>query len=151
MPLDSHKLLLLERERAEMEREAGGGADKLPTDTKPRPFITQIPLIDVFERLKRVKADKWQRDFCDRLQTATENRHIKGVRSLVHAQPQLGKSVLLAQTFPAWLLGNDPLHRFALATYNIKRSQRHANVVIRMMQSPEYKDIFLALIRICRT
>lgn len=119
----------------------GGGATALQ-DTQPKPFITEIPLVEVFERLKRVKADVWQKDFCDRLQKATENRHEKGTRALIHAQPQLGKSVILAQAFPVWLLGHDPAHRFALATYNIKRSQRHAKVVIRMMLLPDYKDMF---------
>lgn len=117
-------------------------AKKQRADTKPPPIKIQVPLIDTFERLKRVKADAWQTDFCNRLQEATINRHIKGVRALVHAMPQSGKSIILAQTLPVWLLGNDPLHRFALATYNIKRSQRHANTAIRMMQSAEYKDLF---------
>ncbi len=129
----------------EMEREksfAQAKTKRLPTDTKPQPFTTQIPLVDVFERLKYLKADAWQRDFCNRLQAATENRHIEGVRALIHAQPQLGKSVILAQVFAAWLFGHDALHRFALATYNIKRSARHAKVVIRIMQSNEYKDLF---------
>ncbi len=92
----------------EMERERGGSAPNLPTDTKPPPFITQVPLIDVFERLKRVKADTWQKDFCHRLQTATENRYIKGVRALIHAQPQLGKSIILAQTDDYYFVTNIP-------------------------------------------
>ncbi len=41
----------------EMERERVV-APNLPTDTKPPPFITQVPLIDVFERLKRVEVDE---------------------------------------------------------------------------------------------
>jgi phage terminase large subunit-like protein len=110
--------------------------------TKLPQFKTRIPLVEVFERLKHVKADAWQRDFCNRLQTATEAQHVEGTRALVHAPPQFGKSVILAQIFEVWLLGHDPLHRFALATYNIKRSHRHANVAIRIMQSKEYKDLF---------
>ncbi len=117
-------------------------AQRLAGTTQPKPFVTQIPLVDVFERLKRLKADAWQRDFCNKLQEATEKRHIKGTRAIIHAQPQLGKSIILAQIFAVWLFAHEPLHRFALATYNIKRSQRHAKVVIRIMQSPEYKNLF---------
>lgn len=111
-------------------------------DTTLKPFQTQVPLVDTFERLKRLKADNWQRDFCQKLQDATENQHDKGIRALVHAPPQHGKSVILAQVFPVWLLGHNPLFRVALATYNIERSQRHANVAIRLMQSPFYKELF---------
>lgn len=111
-------------------------------DTSFKPFITQVSLVETFEHLKRLKADPWQRDFCQRLQTATEKQHEKGIRALVHAPPQHGKSVILAQVFPVWLLGHSPLFRVALATYNIKRSQRHANVAIRLMQSPFYKELF---------
>lgn len=134
---------------ADLYLRAGGiGNELLPLNesqirsTEVQPIVVQIPLVDVFERLKKVKADNWQRDFCNRLQAATENQHVKGVRALIHAQPQLGKSVILAQTYPAWVLGHAPLHREAVATYNVSRSQRHARVVIRMMQSAEYKDLF---------
>ncbi len=94
----------------EIEREksfAPAKPKRLPTDTKPQPFITQVPLIDVFERLKRVKADIWQRDFCNRLQEATENRHVKGIRALVHAQPQLGKSIILGHSHNEFIAGSD--------------------------------------------
>lgn len=112
------------------------------SDIKPKPFITQIPLVEVFERLKRVKADHWQRDFCRRLQEATEKRDWAAVKAIIHAQAQMGKSVILAQAFAVWILGHDPLHRFALLTYNITRSQTHAEVVISLMNSLIYKDMF---------
>ncbi len=111
-------------------------------DPAPKPFIVQMPLVEYFERVKRHKADAWQIDFCDKLQKACEKRHIETVRAVVHAEAQLGKSVILAQCFPAWILGHDPLHRVALSTYNVSRSQAHSKAVIGIMNLPIHKEIF---------
>lgn len=70
-------------------------------DPAPKPFIVQIPLVEYFERMKRHKADRWQHDFCRRLQEAAENRHIKASMLEFHAEPRLGKTSILSQTFPA--------------------------------------------------
>ena len=111
-------------------------------DPAPQPFEVQIPLVEYFERIKRHKADRWQHDFCRRLQEAAENRHIKGAMLEFHAEPRLGKTSLLSQTFPAWLFGHDPLFRYALAMYNITQSQSHSDVIIQIMRSQIHKDIF---------
>src|SRR5258708_280917 len=92
--------------------------------------------------MKRHKADRWQYDFCRRLQEAAENRHIKAVMLEFHAEPRLGKTSILSQTFPAWLFGHDPLFRYALAMYNITQSQSHSDVIIQMMRSKLHMDIF---------
>ncbi len=131
----------------EMERERGftsvGFAREIAyIDLKPKPLIVQVPLVEYFERTKRHKADRWQIDFCNRLQTAAENRHIERDWTLYHAEAQLGKTSILSQAFPAWLLGHDPLFRFALAMYNVSRSQMHSQVVIQTLQSNVHKDIF---------
>lgn len=111
-------------------------------DTAPQPFTVQIPLVEYFERVKRLKADKWQVNFCQRLQNACQNRHLARTLAIIHAESQLGKSVIQAQILNAWLLGHDPLHRSVLSTYNISRSQDHSEVVIKILQSPIHKDIF---------
>ncbi len=111
-------------------------------DTAPKPFIVKIPLVEYFERIKRLKTDRWQKDFCSRLEQASSERHIHRSWALIHAEAQLGKSSILAQAYSAWILGHDPLHRIALATYNVTRSQRHAKVVIGIMNLPIHKDIF---------
>lgn len=111
-------------------------------DLKPKPFAVQIPFVEYFERIKRHRADRWQRDFGQRLEDAAVNRHLGSVRAMVHAEPQLGKSSMLAQAYAAWLLGHDPLFRFALATYNVTRSITHSKVVIGIMNYPIHKDIF---------
>jgi hypothetical protein len=104
----------------EMERERGfmsnGNAREIAyIDLKPKPLIVQVSLVEYLERIKRHKADRWQIDFCNRLQTAAENRHIERDWTLYHAEAQLGKTTILSQAFPAWLFGHDPLFRFALA------------------------------------
>lgn len=111
-------------------------------DTKPKPFITQVPLVEYFERVKRHKADKWQHNFCQRLQEAAENRHLQQTLAITHAEAQLGKSVIQAQVYSSWLLGHEPEHRIVLGTYNIGKSEDHSEVVIRQMQSAIHKDIF---------
>ncbi len=111
-------------------------------DTAPQPFTVQISLVEYFERVKRLKADRWQRDFCQRLQQACENRHLARSLAIIHAESQLGKSVIQAQILNAWILGHEPLHRSVLSTYNISRSEDHSEVVIKILQSPIHKDIF---------
>lgn len=111
-------------------------------DPAPKPFDVQIPLVEFFERVKRHKADRWQHDFCERLQNACINRSEMPTRAIVHAEAQLGKSVLLAQCLPAWIFGHDSLHRVALSTYNVTRSQSHSKAVISIMNLPIYKQIF---------
>lgn len=111
-------------------------------DTAPRPIVVQIPLVDYFERIKRYKADRWQRDLCERLQNAAANRHQERYWSIIHAEAQLGKTSIISQCFPAWLIGHDPQFRFALAMYNVTRSQAHSGVVIQIMNSNIHKDLF---------
>lgn len=111
-------------------------------DPAPKPFVVQIPLVEYFERMTRWKADPWQRDLCDRLQSAAENRHVKGSNDIFHAEPQLGKTIIISQHLPAWCFGHDPLFRFALAMYNTAQSEKHSKVVIRILSSALHKDIF---------
>jgi predicted phage terminase large subunit-like protein len=98
--------------------------------------------VEYFERIKRLRTDRWQKDFCERLQNASLNRATKREWAIIHAEGQLGKSSILAQAYPAWLLGHLPLHRIALATYNVTRSQRHSKTVIGIMNLPIHKQIF---------
>lgn len=111
-------------------------------DLAPKPFHPRISLVEYFERIKRLKTDKWQKDFCSRLESAAVNRATKREWACIHAEGQLGKSSILAQAYPAWLLGHLPLHRIALATYNVTRSQRHSKTVIGIMNLPIHKQIF---------
>jgi predicted phage terminase large subunit-like protein len=111
-------------------------------DITATPLIVQVPLVEYFERIKKHKADRWQTDLCRRLQEAAANRHIEKTLAVIHAEGQLGKTSIISQAFPAWLFGHDPLFRYALAMYNVSRSQAHSQVVIQIMQSQLHKDIF---------
>lgn len=133
---------------AELEDEAiiyGALHGLRPTPVKSsrrNPIVLRISLVEVFERLHRVKADPWQRDFCERLQNATLNQHTRGTRAIIHAQSQIGKSVIMAQIFPVWLLGHDPCYRIALLTYNKENSMKHSDVALDYMRSAEYQSMF---------
>lgn len=117
-------------------------------DPAPKPFVVQIPLVEYFERVKRLKADRWQVDFMNRLQRSVEERHLPANERTVklwveyHAEAQLGKTIILSQTFKAWCFGNEPLWRAILAMYNVSRSTAHSQVVIDILRSPIHRDIF---------
>jgi predicted phage terminase large subunit-like protein len=68
--------------------------------------------------------------------------HERGVRALIHAPPQYGKSIWVGQRAPAWLLGVDPLHRIGLACYNETHAEGFGQVVKSLMLAPEYADAF---------
>lgn len=65
-----------------------------------------------------------------------------GTRVAIHAPPQFGKSIIISQCYPAWILGYDQLHRFRLATYNAMHSARFSRVVKQLMKSPEHIKLF---------
>lgn len=111
-------------------------------NTVPQPVELKIPLIEYFERIKQLKADAFQRDLAQRLERAFLNRHVERTLAVIQAESQIGKTVMISQTYPAWILGHDPLFRFALAMYNQTRSEAHCRVVIQMMQSTLHKEIF---------
>lgn len=59
-----------------------------------------------------------------------------------HAPPQYGKSVLLSQRAPAWLLGVDPTHRVGLACYNETHAGGFGSVIRDLMLTDEYTEMF---------
>lgn len=69
-------------------------------------------------------------------------RTTKGRRVIVAAPPQYGKSLLVSQRFPAWLLGVDPTHRLKLACYNITKAAQFGAVITNLMQAEEYLTWF---------
>jgi predicted phage terminase large subunit-like protein len=83
--------------------------------------------------------DKWQRHLCERLARLA---HEKDQRIVIHAPPQFGKSIILSQRFPAWLLGQKPEMTIKLACYNITRAVKHGRVVRDLMESQQYIEMF---------
>lgn len=65
-----------------------------------------------------------------------------GLRELEHKPPQHGGSIAITQEFVPFYLGHNPEKRVRLLTYNITHSEHFSDTIIRIMQSPEYKEIF---------
>ena len=74
--------------------------------------------------------------------TEFEKARGNGTRAAIHAPPRHGKSIIISQCYPAWILGYQPLHRFRLATYSVYRSAQFSLVVKQLLQSPEHQAFF---------
>lgn len=98
-----------------------------------------LGLVEFVEKTTILRLDPWQRQLCERLERLKSER---GARVLIHAPPQHGKSILVSQRFPAWLLGQDPRHRVKLACYNITHATGFGKIVLQLMQSEEYERLF---------
>ena len=84
---------------------------------------------------------EWQwKHLCPLIETLATER---GVRLLIHAPPQFGKSLICSKRFPAWALGRLPLTRIVLAGYNEEHAiTQFAEPVKDVMLSPFYKECF---------
>ena len=103
-------------------------------------FASPAPSLAAFtESTLPVTLDPWQIALCERLEAL---RYQTGQRILIHAPPQAGKSVIVSQRFPAWLLGVKPSERVKLACYNITHATRFGGIVRGLMQSPEFHSAF---------
>jgi predicted phage terminase large subunit-like protein len=100
---------------------------------------TPPSLADFVEATTRVSLDPWQRVLCARLQQLPQQT---GQRLLIHAPPQHGKSIIVSQRFPAWLLGIDSLHRVKLACYNITHATGFSKITRDIMTLPRYEAMF---------
>jgi predicted phage terminase large subunit-like protein len=91
------------------------------------------------ERTTRLTLEHWQRVICRRLE---QLQHQKGQRLLIHAPPQFGKSIIISQRFPAWIIGGDPTSRIRLACYNQTHAERFSFVNREIMTMPLYRAMF---------
>jgi predicted phage terminase large subunit-like protein len=96
-------------------------------------------MAEFVEKTTRHTLDDWQHDLCRRLETLATTT---GRRILIAAPPQFGKSIIVSQRFPAWLLGQKPMHRIKLACYNITHATKFGRVVRDLMWSEEFKGLF---------
>lgn len=77
---------------------------------------------------------------CPLLETLTKET---GIRQLVHAPPQFGKSICTSKRFPAWALGRNPLTRIVIAGYNENHAiTQFAEPVRDLMLGELYREIF---------
>jgi predicted phage terminase large subunit-like protein len=91
------------------------------------------PLHSFVEATAGWALDPWQRTMCAALERLRDER---GVRLLIHGPPQHGKSAIISQRLPAWLLCADPVRRLRLACYNISHAARFTRVVLELLRDP---------------
>jgi len=96
-------------------------------------------MAEFVEKTTRHTLDDWQMDLCRRLESLATTT---GRRILIAAPPQFGKSIIVSQRFPAWLLGQKPTHRIKLACYNITHATKFGRIVRDLMWSEEYRELF---------
>lgn len=85
------------------------------------------------------RPEPWQALICDRLAKLADQT---GQRLLIHGPPQAGKSWLISQRFPAWLLGRKPEARIRLACYNISHAERFSKVNLALLRGIEFREVF---------
>lgn len=115
--------------------------EKAELDAHLLALSSRPSLADFVEATTRVRLDDWQHVLCKRLEQLP---HQTGQRLLIHAPPQHGKSIIVSQRFPAWLLGMDALHRVKLACYNITHATGFSKIVRDIMTLPVYERMFPA-------
>jgi predicted phage terminase large subunit-like protein len=83
--------------------------------------------------------EPWQRIVCNRLE---QLRDQTGQRLLIHGPPQFGKSIIISQRFPCWMIGSRPKTRVRLACYNQTHAERFSRVNLDLMRAPEFLAAF---------
>jgi predicted phage terminase large subunit-like protein len=63
-------------------------------------------------------------------------------RLMIMTQPQVGKSLVASNLFPAWALGNHPDLNFILTSYNDDRAQANSKAVRDLIDNPRYRSVF---------
>ncbi len=82
----------------------------------------------------------WQARFlCPLLERLRTHR---GLRIALHGPPQFGKSLIVSQRLPAYLIGCDPSCRVGLACYNETHSMGFGQVVKDLMLGQEFAEAF---------
>lgn len=111
--------------------------ERLLEEDSRRQATASLP--DVIRATSNFVLDDWQLDLCNRLESLAETT---GRRLLICAPPQFGKSVIVSQRFPPWLLGKKPEHRIKLACYNITHATSFGKIIRDIVQSSEYRNLF---------
>lgn len=111
----------------------------VPTPNLLSAETKQVSLSQFVQATTNYKLDAWQFHLCSLLEGLAETT---GRRVLICAPPQFGKSVLVSQRFPAWLIGKRPLHRLKLACYNVTHATKFAKIVRDLISSEQYQKLF---------
>jgi len=94
----------------------------------------KVSLAEFIELTSQIRLDDWQRHMCAQLE---QLRTGKGLRLAIHAPPQHGKSIIVSQRLPAWILLDNPETRIKLASYNITHASRFGRIIRDVLTSPE--------------
>jgi predicted phage terminase large subunit-like protein len=108
---------------------------------RAQPAQAVPPLGAFVEQTTQLTLEPWQELVCARLERLKDEA---GARLLIHGPPQFGKSIIISQRWPAWLLGVQPLARVRLACYNLTHAERFSKVNLSIMQTAEYRAQFPA-------
>lgn len=114
--------------------DAEKGAGLTPTELPAPPTMA-----DFVNATAGFECEEWQKLLCARLEKLPFQ---SGQRLLIHGPPQFGKSILVSQRFPAYVLGVDPLHRIRLACYNVSKAIEFTKVNLEIMRQPNYIKMF---------
>ena len=106
--------------------------------SKSGSFRVDISLADFVERTSRVVLDAWQHHLCSQLERAADET---GLRLAIHAPPQHGKSLIVSQRFPAWMILRQPDIRTKLACHNITHAARFGRIVKEVLTAPETRQL----------
>lgn len=92
------------------------------------------------------KVYKHQRLIVEKLNEIVDYVESKGERGLgrlmIETQPQVGKSLIASNLFPAWAMGNHPDWKFILTSYNDSRAQGNSKAVRDLVNHPHYRAVF---------
>jgi len=105
---------------------------------RPR-TVDRLRLSTFVESTANVTLDPWQYHMCGRLERLT---YEKGQRILLHAPPQFGKSIVVSQRLPAYLIGDNPITRVKSACYNIDHATKFTKVTKNLMLSAQFRALF---------
>ena len=64
------------------------------------------------------------------------------LRLAISMPPQMGKTEMCTKGFPAWIAGRFPERHAIIAAYNQDLAQEFGRHIVRIMESPEYRDVF---------
>lgn len=124
------------------KRASGAPPDvSVNTAQQPEPNTTPRHSLRHFtQKLFWKSLDAWQLDLCDRLENVSRSR---GRRILIHSMPQVGKTIIVSQRFPAYCIGNNPLLRVRLLMYNLTHARQKGGAITKnLMQSSEYARLY---------
>lgn len=133
----------LKNKRAELEAQVQQKrqAPFQPVSDANIPEQAVISFRDFAQSLFYGKLDPWQLDLCDRLQDVFETKGRRQV--LIHIHPQVGKTILVSQRFPAYCIGRQPDLVYKQAMYNISHCTRKSGKVVRdLMRTRVFRNHF---------